>query len=60
MTIKNKYANRSKISEKKTREVIKLFSFDLDASQITKISGLHRNTVNRYSTEIRIRISEYC
>ncbi len=60
MTTKNKYANRSKISEKKTREIIKLFSFDLDASQITKISGLNRNTVNRYLTEIRMRISEYC
>ncbi len=60
MTIKNKSAKRSKISEKKTREIIKLFSFDLDAAQITKITALNRNTVNRYLTEIRIRISEYC
>ncbi len=60
MIVKNKYANRSKISEKKTREIIKLFSLDLDASQITKISGLNRNTINRYLTEIRIRTSEYC
>ena len=60
MTVKNKYANRSKISEKKIREIIKLFSLDLDASQITKISGLNRNTINRYLVEIRTRISEYC
>jgi transposase len=60
MTVKNKYANRSKISEKKIRQIIKLFSLDLDASQIRKISGLNRNTINRYLTEIRIRISEYC
>ena len=60
MTVKIKYANRSKISEKKIREIIKLFSLDLDASQITKISGLNRNTINRYLTEIRLRISEYC
>jgi hypothetical protein len=33
---------------------------DLDASQITKISGLNRNTTNRYLTEIRKRIAEYC
>ena len=60
MTLKNKYANRSKISEAKIRQIVKLFSLDLDASQIAKISGLNRNTINRYLTEIRLRISEYC
>jgi len=60
MTIKNKYANRSKISEKKIRDVIKQFSLDLDTSQITKkISGLNHNTINRYLAEIRLRISEH-
>ena len=53
MTVKNKYANRSKISEKKIRQIVKLFSIDLDASQITKISGLNRNTINRYLRGIR-------
>jgi len=42
MTVKNKYANRSKISEKKTKKIIKLFALDLDTSQITQISGLNR------------------
>jgi len=60
MTIKNKYANRSKISEKKIRQIVKLFSVDLDASQITKISGLNRNTINRYLTGIRKRIADFC
>ena len=60
MTRKNKYANRSKISEKKIRQIMELFSHDLDASQITKLTGLNRNTINRYLTEIRIKISEYC
>ena len=60
MTIKNKYANRSKISEKKIRQIMKLFSIDLDASQITKISGLNRNTINRYLTGIRKRIAGFC
>ena len=59
MTIKNKYANRSKISEKKIRQIVKLFSIDLDASQITIISGLNRNTINRYLTGIRKRIAEF-
>jgi len=60
MTTKNKYANRSKISERKIRQIVKMFSLDLDASQITKISKLNRNTTNRYLTEIRKRITEYC
>jgi len=60
MAIKNKYANRSKISEKKIRQIIKLFSIDLDASQIAKISGLNRNTINRYLPEIRKRIAQFC
>ena len=60
MTVKNKYANRSKISEGKIRQIVKLFSIDLDASQIAKISGLNRNTINRYLTGIRKRIAEFC
>ena len=60
MTLKNKYANRSKISEKKIRQIVKLFSLDLDASQIAEITHLNRNTVNRYLSEIRNRIAVYC
>jgi transposase len=60
MTIKNKYANRSKISEKKIRQIVKLFSLDLDASQIAKITCLNRNTINRYVSKIRERIADYC
>ncbi len=60
MTLKNKYANRSRISESKIRQIVKLFSLDLDASQIAKITGLNRNTINRYLSEIRARISEHC
>lgn len=60
MTLKNKYANRSKISEKKIRQIVKLFSLDLDANQIAKLTGLNRNTINRYLSEIRTRIADYC
>ena len=60
MTLKNKYANRSKISEKKIRQIVKLFSIDLDASQIAELTDLNRNTINRYLSEIRDRISDYC
>lgn len=56
----NKYASRSKISESKFRELIKLLSIDLDASQLAKVTGLNRNTVNRYLLAIRQRIAEFC
>ena len=58
--MKNKYANRSKISEAKTRQLIRLFSLDLDAGQIAAITGLNRNTVNRYLVAIRERIAQFC
>ncbi len=60
MTLKNRYANRSKISEKKIRQIVQLFSLDLDANQIAKLTGLNRNTINRYLSEIRTRIADYC
>jgi transposase len=56
----NKQAKRSKISEPKFRQLLKLFSLDLTASQVAKITGLNRNTVNRYLTEIRRKIVPFC
>ena len=58
--MKNKYALRSKISETKIRQIVKLFAVDLDASQIAEIVGVNRNTVNRYIAAIRERIARYC
>ena len=60
MTIKNKYSNRAKISERKIRELVKLFAIDLNASQITQLTNLNRNTVNRYLTAIRTEIFDSC
>jgi len=57
---KNRYAKRARISERKIREIVRLFSVDLDATQIAKITGLNRNTINRYLKAIRIRIAEFC
>jgi len=45
--MKNKYVNRSKISEAKFRQVVKLFALDLTATQTAELTGLNRNTVNR-------------
>ncbi len=57
--MRNKYVNRAKISEAKFRELIRFFSIDLTAIQITELTGLNRNTVNRYLTEIRKKITNY-
>jgi transposase len=58
VTGKNKDLSWSKISKKKTREIIKLYSLDLEASPITQIIGLNRNIINRYLVEIDMRISD--
>jgi len=60
MTISNKYLKRSKISEAKFREFIRYFSLDLDAHKIAFLTGLNRNTVNRYLLLIRKRIAAFC
>jgi transposase len=56
----NKYVHRSRISESKFRELVRLFALDLTATQIAELAGLNRNTVNRYLTGIRERLAEYC
>ena len=58
MKAKNKYVNRSRISEKKFREIIKYFSLDLNAVQIKELTGLSRQTINKYLTAVRLRILE--
>ena len=60
MTIKNRYAKRAKISEAKFRLLTRYFVHDLEAKTIASLTGLNRNTVNRYLTLIRKRIAEYC
>ena len=60
MTISNNYLKRSKISEAKFREFIRYFSLDLDAHKIAFLTGLYRNTVNRFLLLIRKRIAEFC
>jgi transposase-like protein len=56
--MKNKYVKRSKISEAKFRQIIRYFAIDLDAQMIASLTGLNRNTVNRYLMRIRERIAE--
>jgi transposase-like protein len=58
--MQNKYANRSRISEAKFREIVKYFALDLTAQQIATLSGISRNTINRYLKEMRRKIYAYC
>jgi hypothetical protein len=58
--MKNRYIKHSRISEAKFREIVKYFSLDLDAQTIAILTGLNRNTINRYCNLIRGRIAEFC
>ena len=56
----NKYLYRSRISEAKFREILKLFSVDLNASQISELSHISRNSINNILYALRVRIAELC
>jgi transposase-like protein len=60
MASSSKQFVRAKISRAKFRQLIKLFALDLTATQITALTALNRNTVNRYLTLIRQAVAEYC
>ena len=60
MTCKNKYVKSAKLSERKFREILKLFCADVSASKIAELTNVNRNTVNRYLKLFRIRIAEIC
>lgn len=56
MKTKNRYIIRSRISEAKFREIVKLFLLDLQANQISQISGISRNSINKYLKAMRLII----
>ena len=56
----NKYVKCCRIPEKKCRPLVKPFSLDLNAVQISQLSPLNRNTVNSYLTAMRTPIAEFC
>ena len=60
MTNKNKYFYRSHISERKFREIIRLFSADLTALQIAFLVKINKNTINHILKKIRQRIAKIC
>lgn len=60
MSMQNKYVIRSRISEAKFREIVKLFCMDLEAGKISKITGISRVSINKYIHQIRILIAKHC
>jgi transposase len=58
--MKNKYLKGAHLSERKFRELLKLFCEDLTATQIANISDISRVTVNNYLKLIRTHIAKYC
>lgn len=58
--VRHKYFHRSRISEKKFRELIRLFSLDMEALKISALTGLNRNTVNHVLMLLRERLSDIC
>ena len=60
MVIKNKYVLGAHLSERKFRELLRLFAADVPALATADLTGLNRNTVNRYFRLFRERIAEIC
>jgi len=60
MTDSYNILKRARISKKKFSQILRYFSIDLTASQITLLTDLNRNTVNRYLTLIRQAIAAHC
>jgi transposase len=58
--MKNKYIIRSRISEKKFREILRLFCLNIEAKQTAEITGVSRPSINKIFDKIRGRIVEYC
>ena len=56
--MRNRYAKNAKISEAKTRALVKVFSLDVPALTASVLLGLNRNTVQHYYDLLRLRILE--
>ena len=59
-SMKNKYMIRSRISEKKFREIIKYFTEDIEASKISNLTKISEATLCKIFREIRILMYKEC
>ena len=58
MKPKNRYSIGARITTRTFRRILRYFSLDIEATKIAKLSGVNRNTINRYLRLIRERIAE--
>jgi len=56
----NRYYRFAKISERKTRQIIKYFALDLTAQKTAFLTNLTRKSVNQIYLKIRNRVAEEC
>ncbi len=56
----NRYYRRSKISERKFRQMVRYFAMDFTASDVAQLTGLTRKTVTVIFLRIRQRIAAEC
>ena len=56
----NRYYRRSKITERKLRQLVRYFALDFTASDAAHLSGLTRKSVTTIFLRIRVRIAEEC
>lgn len=59
MTRQKRILHRSKISERKFREIVRYFTFDLEAKKTAEMVGLNRKTVQSYFNKIRSAIARH-
>jgi transposase len=58
--MKNKMMKGAHLTERKCKEIIRLFCEDLTATQIADVCGVSRVTINNYLKLIRTHIAKYC
>ena len=59
-SMKNMYIIRSRISEKKFREILKYFTQDIEATKIAEFTNISEKTINKITKNIRILMSKEC
>ena len=60
MTRQNLILKRARISTAKFRQILKYFALDIEAIKIAQLTGLNRNTINKYLLLVRKVIALEC
>src|SRR5438067_7103353 len=60
MERRNRYYARSRISERKFRQLLRYFAMDFSATDVTQLTGIRRKAVTVIFLKIRQRIAEEC